>query len=934
MSQSVVPAPVPVVLPPIPVSVDDATFERLLNLTPAAPVAQQVELAWHLRQRDTARALTLADATAPLLDPQSHAARARLQLVRAEALLLAANTADCEAATQVAQVGFALIGDHAGASDSAAIRAEALRDAGRFADAREVMKDAHRWAIAAADVERVQCTQVVLSDWNLSDFATEAEDDWMTVLSDLRNSAEPRVLMCVHGFWGRLYARRGQLVEAISEYSAAYGYAIQIGQLRRAVVSCSNVAACCSNQGAHDVAMDWTEQGLLLARRAGWPSSIGVCLRLAGNSLYLQGHLSAARRALEEGLEIMQPLRVSREHFLLQFYLLYVLLDQGEAQTVLDRVSALLDYTRQGGLQDLEANCLVVQAKAMLALGRVGEARNCANLALHLAEGQGTPLRQIDAVLVLAEVHAPVTEPGGPKRSSLHYLTRALALGDSMKGYTPDVKTLEAAASEHAHLGNHLQALQLMQRAHAAHDAVVEHSVSMRTVSEAMRAGTLRRQAEATALRERIAVQMQRAQLLDEANSTLERLAEMGVAVTTHFGIEQIFENLYSHLQGLLNLQHLAIWLIDSTGRQLQLRYGLEQGQQLPSVVVSLESEVSNAARCVREARELLHETSLETMDRSLMPGTLRTLTALFGPLQVRQRIIGALSIQSEQAGVYGERERLVFRSVCAWAAIALDNSVVVEKLQSARQQLLRASEAERLARERAELATQLKSDVMTNMSHDLRTPLASLHGYVETLLLQSDRVSRDDQARYLDAALAQSAKVNRMARELMELSQLEAGFLQPRLAAFSLTDLLLDVTRKLHLTAHRHSKQLTLNLPSELPRAMADPAMIERVFTNLLDNAIQHTPPGTSVLVEASAVEEHLEVTVLDTGPGIPVAARDELFKRPATVAQPHRPRGGGLGLLIVHQLLQQHQCKIRLVHRPGFGAVFSFSLPRAKPD
>ncbi len=261
-----------------------------------------------------------------------------------------------------------------------------------------------------------------------------------------------------------------------------------------------------------------------------------------------------------------------------------------------------------------------------------------------------------------------------------------------------------------------------------------------------------------------------------------------------------------------------------------------------------------------------------------------------------------------------------------------------MDDLQAARRQLRRASDAERCAREQAEQATQLKDEFLANISHDLRTPLASLQGYLETLLLGPAAVGHADRARYLDAAVAQSAKVNRLAAEPGELAQLESGTMQPALARFSLAQMLLDVVRKLELAVKERSQRVRLYLPRELPDALADAGMIERVLTNLLDNAIQYTPQGSEIRVEISAdvgsENGQLLVTVLDTGPGIPAELHAGLFSRPSPVARAHRPGGSGMGLVIVQRLLQQHGREIRLVQRAGYGAAFSFGVPCVLPQ
>jgi signal transduction histidine kinase len=118
--------------------------------------------------------------------------------------------------------------------------------------------------------------------------------------------------------------------------------------------------------------------------------------------------------------------------------------------------------------------------------------------------------------------------------------------------------------------------------------------------------------------------------------------------------------------------------------------------------------------------------------------------------------------------------------------------------------------------------------------------------------------------------------------------------------------------------------------LPHPAPMVRADLGMIERVLTNLFDNAIRHTPSGGEVEITVQpAVQGRVEVTVSDTGPGVPAALRDNLFRRPVALQGEYRI--GGLGLLTVNRILQLHRSRIDLVSEPGLGAVFRFTLDAA---
>jgi signal transduction histidine kinase len=222
------------------------------------------------------------------------------------------------------------------------------------------------------------------------------------------------------------------------------------------------------------------------------------------------------------------------------------------------------------------------------------------------------------------------------------------------------------------------------------------------------------------------------------------------------------------------------------------------------------------------------------------------------------------------------------------------------------------------------------RREVVANISHDLRTPLGSLHGYLETLSLKDLTLDAAERQRYLGIALAQSQKVGRLAQALFELARLEHGSVQPELEAFSLSDLIQDVFQKFELQAAERKVRLMATLPHPAPMVRADLGMMERVLTNLFDNAIRHTPAGGEVeITVAPNGGGKVAVSIADTGPGVPAAMRDNLFHRPVALQGEYRV--GGLGLLTVNRILQLHHSKIELVSEPDPGAVFRFMLDAA---
>ncbi|MBB1199957.1 two-component sensor histidine kinase [Enterobacteriaceae bacterium 89] len=221
------------------------------------------------------------------------------------------------------------------------------------------------------------------------------------------------------------------------------------------------------------------------------------------------------------------------------------------------------------------------------------------------------------------------------------------------------------------------------------------------------------------------------------------------------------------------------------------------------------------------------------------------------------------------------------------------------------------------------------RREFIANISHDLRTPLTSLLGYLETLSMKADTLSPEDNRQYLAIALRQGHKVRHLSQQLFELAKLEHGGIKPQLERFAIGELIQDVAQKFDLAIATRQLQLKVDMPRSLPLLNADVSMIERVVTNLLDNAIRHTPQGGTIALRVWQEEGQLQVEVADSGPGIERELREQLFQRPSALSsQSARENRGGLGLLIVRRMLELHGGGIRLVDA-ATGACFRFFVP-----
>jgi signal transduction histidine kinase len=224
------------------------------------------------------------------------------------------------------------------------------------------------------------------------------------------------------------------------------------------------------------------------------------------------------------------------------------------------------------------------------------------------------------------------------------------------------------------------------------------------------------------------------------------------------------------------------------------------------------------------------------------------------------------------------------------------------------------------------------RRELMANVSHDLRTPLTALHGFLETLAVKPD-LTEAERKRYLDIALAQSDKVGRLARELFELARLEHDATALDQESFSLADLVHDVLQEFTLLAAEKQQRLVADIPPDVPNVIASLPMIERVLANLVDNALRHTPRGSEIKVALRNLGADVEVSVSDNGSGLPLEVRETLFRRPSVLSGERRGDRGGLGLLVVHRILALHGRSIELVHTDARGTVFRFRLQSETP-
>ncbi len=227
-----------------------------------------------------------------------------------------------------------------------------------------------------------------------------------------------------------------------------------------------------------------------------------------------------------------------------------------------------------------------------------------------------------------------------------------------------------------------------------------------------------------------------------------------------------------------------------------------------------------------------------------------------------------------------------------------------------------------------------LRRELVSNISHDLRTPLSAMQGYLETLIIKGPSLSAEERSRYLDIARRHSIRLGVLIGDLFELSKLDSTTAMPNLEAFSLPELVQDVAQEFQLEAEGKGIKMEIDLNTNSAFTVGDIGLIQRVLENLVRNAIRFTPDGGTVTLSIAERPQSMTVAVTDTGAGISDRDIPRIFDRfyRAVQGEEAQSDSSGLGLAIVKRILDLHNSRITVESKIDFGTKFEFDLPLFK--
>jgi signal transduction histidine kinase len=942
------------------------------------------ELAWHLRQRDSRRSLVLleqAHTLWPACPPEA------LPLLQARALLIQSEIhllfADLDAAWQDSEAALQLLladDQPCALADTFYLRGYIASEQGKSEQRDALWQTGLQIASHGADPVRLALVQARVAIRAAYKDPAKAQADWQAPLQPDRHDRFLARRAEAHDFCGLVDSLTGQPGSSIMHLSQAFDLCQQLGNLRRAIVLSCNIGDAFNELNDHQNAAEWLQKGLALARPTGWPRLTGFCLSQMGETLRRLGRLAAAQQFLDDAFAALATLPHSETYAVTVLYQSDVYLDSRAYPQALASFDQLQHLARRLHRGDLEMSAWRGQAEALFHMHQVPAAISAATSALSLAESSLDKKEQISALQVLAMIHGrpqSTKTPGagtgagtgavtgaGAAHAALDCLLRAQQIAAGIDGFLMPPDLLTDLAQAYAATGEHQPALDAAMAANLARTELHHHETDNRVLAMQLTWQVERTRAELAHQRQLAEAESMRASLLQQNSQTLENLGLIGQEITTHLHPQAVFEALYRHVRALLDVYSMDIYLLDADGLALNGQFSMENDQKVAPVSFPLSDSGRSSVLCVRERREILLDVDPVHPDDRLVPGTANTLSRLFAPLMAGAEVMGVMTVQALRRQAYGERERLIFRTLCAYGAIALDNAHAYQELahtQSALQQsnLALTHSLADLQRTQAQLVQAEKmaalGALVAGVAHEINTPLgttvmaisgvAAALQQLATSLANSDPMQRDCQT-HLDEAheylhLAERSAA-RAAGLVSQFKEIAADFSDEPPSQIDLADFLGALCTDVRARLAEHDHRLTLQVAPGLrlvtgARALAE--ALSRILSNVADHAFANDYPAGEGRLEVDAVRQsdrgtgtgtgQIMLTLRDNGNGIAAAHLPKLFD-PFFTTRSGEGDHAGLGLHVAYNQITQHlQGRIEIASQPGSGTTVTLWLP-----
>jgi two-component system sensor histidine kinase KdpD len=358
-------------------------------------------------------------------------------------------------------------------------------------------------------------------------------------------------------------------------------------------------------------------------------------------------------------------------------------------------------------------------------------------------------------------------------------------------------------------------------------------------------------------------------------------------------GVDDLLAIAISHIVEVFPAD-VAVLLPDGTGRLAP--------RSVQAATLSTDAAEQAVAEWVYAHRELA----------GLGTATLPGAAALYVPLIGSRGAAGVLGVKPVELHAFDSPEQLhLLETFANQTALAIERATLADEAQASQVRM----ETERL-----------RNSLLSSVSHDLRTPLATITGAATTILESGSRLDQRTQQDLLESVRDEAERLNRLVQNLLEMTRLESGAIQLHKDWHPIEEVVGAALGRLAKTLG--TRRVTVNIPPDLPLVKIDDVLIEQVFVNLLDNAVKYTPPDSAIRIIVTATDQSVTAEVADHGPGLPKGQEALVFEKFYRAA-PEGRRGAGLGLAICRGVVLAHGGRIWAHNLPEGGVAFLFTLP-----
>jgi len=414
---------------------------------------------------------------------------------------------------------------------------------------------------------------------------------------------------------------------------------------------------------------------------------------------------------------------------------------------------------------------------------------------------------------------------------------------------------------------------------------------------------------------------------LTQSVGELRALGDVGQAVSSTLDLEKVLATIVSHAVQLSGCDCGVIYEYDDSAQEFTLRAAHRMEEEVVAGLRSARVRLGEGATG-RAANTRAPVQIPDILEQREFTGTrARPLITRFGyrsllsvPLLREQEILGGLTVWRRQTGEFKPEVVNLLQTFATQSVLAIQNARLFREIEDKSRQI--------------EAANRHKSEFLANMSHELRTPLNAIIGFSEVLQERLFGELNDKQAEYTSDILTSGQHLLSLINEILDLSKVEAGRMELELAPFDLPLAIDNARTFVRERAVKHGITLDVDVDDRLGEYVGDERKIKQILLNLLSNAVKFTPEGGRISISANKTDTGAEISVSDTGIGIPPAEQPTIFEEFRQVGgdYAHKREGTGLGLTLAKKFVELHGGKIWVESQVGKGSTFTFTLPERR--